>query len=108
MQAIHVASVGMSRRTLSAWGERTIALSITTAALAMPGRKYPRMKTVTYAALGLAIAAVLLVAVLMPKRAEAAGTVGNGSPGSCTEAALAGGGLVTFNCGTLKERPDVF
>jgi hypothetical protein len=33
----------------------------------------------------------------------AAGTVGNGTPGSCTEGALttalAGGGLVTFNCG---------
>jgi hypothetical protein len=35
--------------------------------------------------------------------AFAAGVVGNGTPGSCTEAALngalAGGGLVTFNCG---------
>lgn len=34
---------------------------------------------------------------------EAAGVVGNGTPGSCTEAALnaalAGGGTVTFNCG---------
>ena len=35
--------------------------------------------------------------------ARAAGTVGSGTPGSCTEAALnaalAGGGTVTFNCG---------
>src|SRR5207302_10278678 len=35
---------------------------------------------------------------------HAAGTVGTGTPGSCTEAALdtalAGGGVVTFNCGT--------
>lgn len=38
-----------------------------------------------------------------PRQAFAAGTVGNGSPGSCTEEALrkaiSGGGRVTFNCG---------
>ncbi len=43
---------------------------------------------------------LLLLAV---KPARGAGVVGNGSPGSCTQAALAtalnGGGLVTFNCG---------
>jgi hypothetical protein len=45
-----------------------------------------------------------LVLVLFASRAAtAAGVVGNGSPGSCTEGALntalAGGGSVTFNCG---------
>ena len=50
------------------------------------------------------IAAVMLAGLVMPaRRAEAAGTVGNGTPGSCTEAAfdtaLAGGGLITFSCG---------
>jgi len=51
---------------------------------------------------------ILLIAalVLSPfsvQRALAAGEVGDGTPGSCTEAtlvaALTGGGLVTFNCG---------
>lgn len=41
--------------------------------------------------------------VLLAQPAQAAGVVGNGSPGSCTQSALAaalnGGGLVTFNCG---------
>ena len=40
---------------------------------------------------------------LLASSARAAGVVGNGSPASCTDAALAtalvGGGLVTFNCG---------
>lgn len=50
------------------------------------------------------IAAVTLAGLIMPaNRAEAAGTVGNGTPGSCTEAAfdtaLAGGGVITFSCG---------
>jgi hypothetical protein len=44
-----------------------------------------------------------LVAAVVPMRASAAGMVGDGTPESCTEAALdaalAGGGLVTFNCG---------
>ncbi|NJO00029.1 MAG: hypothetical protein HC875_40920 [Anaerolineales bacterium] len=45
----------------------------------------------------------LMVALLRPNLAYAGGVVGNGTPDSCTEAALnaalAGGGLVTFNCG---------
>jgi len=44
-----------------------------------------------------------LLVCLAPGRAHAAGTVGNGTPASCTEAALdaalAGGGSVTFACG---------
>ena len=45
----------------------------------------------------------LLLALLVPGLAPAAGVVGNGTASSCTEtalgAALAGGGLVTFSCG---------
>jgi predicted outer membrane repeat protein len=45
----------------------------------------------------------LLWLVLAAAPAHAAGVVGNGTPGSCTDAAyaaaIAGGGLVTFNCG---------
>lgn len=44
-----------------------------------------------------------LLPLVLPSLALAAGVVGNGTPGSCTEAALnaalAGGGSVTFNCG---------
>lgn len=44
-----------------------------------------------------------LLPLMLPALALAAGVVGNGTPGSCTEAALsaalAGGGSVTFNCG---------
>jgi predicted outer membrane repeat protein len=47
--------------------------------------------------------ALALQLVAPVRRAGAAGTVGTGSAGSCTEtalsAALAGGGMVTFNCG---------
>ncbi len=46
---------------------------------------------------------IILVVLLATKTAEGAGTVGNGTPASCTEAALetalAGGGSVSFNCG---------
>ena len=50
------------------------------------------------------VACVLLLSVgLQIAWAQAAGVVGTGTPGSCTEAALdsalAGGGAVTFNCG---------
>ena len=45
----------------------------------------------------------LLWLMLAAAPAHAAGVVGNGTPGSCTDAAyaaaMAGGGLVTFNCG---------
>ena len=54
----------------------------------------------------LRVAIIALVAfwILGTKRPlSAAGVVGNGTPGSCTESALnsalAGGGSVTFNCG---------
>ncbi len=47
---------------------------------------------------------IMLAGLLLPaSRAHAAGMVGTGTPGSCTEAAfnaaLSGGGTVTFNCG---------
>ncbi len=54
---------------------------------------------------GFAGVVLLLLALsqLTAPRASAAGVVGNGTPGSCTEAAFdaawAGGGVVTFNCG---------
>lgn len=45
----------------------------------------------------------LLTVLLLPGLARSAGVVGSGTPGSCTEAALnaalAGGGVVTFSCG---------
>lgn len=52
---------------------------------------------------------VVLAAGLLvpPAPLRAAGVVGTGTPASCTEAAftsaLAGGGLVTFNCGTAPH-----
>ncbi|MEP7357099.1 MAG: choice-of-anchor Q domain-containing protein [Anaerolineales bacterium] len=51
------------------------------------------------------IAGLLAWGILAPtaRPAQAAGTVGNGTPGSCDDTAflnkLAGGGLVTFSCG---------
>ena len=51
----------------------------------------------------------LLVLALVPGLARSAGVVGNGTPASCTEAALdaalAGGGLVTFSCGGAATIP---
>jgi hypothetical protein len=48
--------------------------------------------------------AILFSMLMNPEAVFAAGTVGTGTPGSCTEGALdtalVGGGLVTFNCGT--------
>ncbi|MBK8021564.1 MAG: hypothetical protein IPK19_09075 [Chloroflexi bacterium] len=48
-------------------------------------------------------AALILLILVSGHPAQAAGVVGNGTPGSCTRtaiaAALTGGGLVTFNCG---------
>ncbi len=55
----------------------------------------------------LAMWGVLVTAALafQPLPAQAGGTVGNGNPASCTASALrtrlAGGGLVTFNCGPV-------
>jgi hypothetical protein len=52
----------------------------------------------------IAIIIIFVVSLCTPLPAKAEGTVGDGTPESCTEAALdtalAGGGLVTFNCGT--------
>jgi hypothetical protein len=52
------------------------------------------------------VAALLALVFLYPTTVAAAGVVGSGTPQSCTEAALdaalAGGGLVTFKCGTGK------
>lgn len=61
-------------------------------------------RTHALARFGLFLALMLGFAVgLRPLPALAAGVVGNGTPASCTEAALrnaiAGGGRVTFNCG---------
>ncbi len=48
-----------------------------------------------------------LVSVAPSNPAQAAGVVGTGTPGSCDEpaleTALAGGGLVTFNCGAAQH-----
>lgn len=53
--------------------------------------------------LGLVMLAII-VSLATPPVTRAAGVVGNGTPASCTETALnnalAGGGLVTFNCGS--------
>lgn len=57
----------------------------------------------------IAVASLLagLALVAAPRTAFAAGVVGTGTPGSCTDAALgtalAGGGLVTFNCGPSSK-----
>jgi hypothetical protein len=53
-----------------------------------------------------------VLALGMVPRALAAGVVGIGSPGSCTQAtletALTGGGLVTFNCGAAAVTIPLF
>jgi len=50
---------------------------------------------------------VMHFSLLSPNTAHAAGVVGNGSAGSCTDtalnAALSGGGRVTFNCGNAAK-----
>jgi len=52
------------------------------------------------------IVALLIASLSLASPAHAAGVVGDGTPGSCTESALttalAGGGTVTFNCGGPK------
>ncbi|HYN40525.1 MAG TPA: hypothetical protein VE129_02015, partial [Thermoanaerobaculia bacterium] len=52
---------------------------------------------------------VVLLLLLCPALARSAGVVGNGTAGSCTEAslnaALAGGGAVTFSCGGAVTIP---
>src|ERR1041385_5296359 len=53
----------------------------------------------------------LTVAIATSPAAWAAGVVGSGTAGSCTDAALdtalAGGGLVTFDCGTDPVTIDI-
>ena len=55
----------------------------------------------------LTLVIVILTQFVMPRHAYASGTVGSGSPASCTEAALntalSGGGAVTFNCGSAPH-----
>ncbi len=55
--------------------------------------------------IAMALAILALVRLAGPPAARAAGVVGSGTAASCTDgalrAALAGGGLVTFNCGRL-------
>jgi len=69
-------------------------------------------------ALGRALAVLLALALMRATSVLAAGVVGDGTPESCTEAALdttlAGGGTVTFNCGgtatitvTSRVEPEV-
>ena len=57
----------------------------------------------------LLIILVLLLAAKTAAPAAGAGTVGGGTPASCTEAALdaalAGGGSVSFNCGGSPHHP---
>jgi hypothetical protein len=54
------------------------------------------------------VALIVLTALIGPQvqAAPTGGVVGNGTPASCTEAALttalSGGGTVTFNCGGPK------
>ncbi len=52
-----------------------------------------------------------LVALAWPHTVHGAGAVGNGTPASCTDAALnsalSGGGLVTFNCGPAPVTIDI-
>jgi predicted outer membrane repeat protein len=61
------------------------------------------LKRITIVQGALALAAMLLADLLTFQVVAAGGTVGTGTPGSCTESALntalAGGGVVTFNCG---------
>ncbi|HEX9926823.1 MAG TPA: hypothetical protein VGD99_29520, partial [Anaerolineae bacterium] len=52
------------------------------------------------------LVAVILFGLFHPRPVYAGGVVGDGTPGSCTEAAFdaarAGGGTVTFDCGGAK------
>ena len=50
---------------------------------------------------------LVVIGLFGARPALAAGVVGNGTPGSCTETAfmnkLSGGGTVTFNCGSAAK-----
>jgi predicted outer membrane repeat protein len=68
------------------------------------------MRTIATRAVGwvfVSLVAALAGAMLVAAPAAAGGEVGNGNPSSCYEAALdvklAGGGLVTFNCGSTPH-----
>lgn len=62
-----------------------------------------RRSSWTFGSLSAAVLATALAALASGEVAQAAGVVGSGTPASCTEvafdAALVGGGLVTFDCG---------
>jgi predicted outer membrane repeat protein len=63
--------------------------------------------TLTWWSLTFTLVALFVAALSLAAPAHAAGVVGNGAPASCTEAALeaalAGGGVVSFNCGGPKS-----
>ncbi|MBE7556159.1 MAG: hypothetical protein HS126_34325 [Anaerolineales bacterium] len=66
-------------------------------------KKISTLWQITLAWGSLPLVALLVAGLSLASPAYAAGVVGNGAPGSCTEAALttalAGGGTVSFNCG---------
>ena len=66
-----------------------------------PGQR-PVSKRLSYE-IGILLVLLIILAAQLVKPASGAGVVGNGTPGSCTEAALnsalSGGGSVSFNCG---------
>jgi len=68
-----------------------------------------RLKRPFALALFLAVALATGASLIQNLPAKAAGTVGDGTPASCTEAALraavAGGGLVNFDCGQSAAAP---
>ncbi|MCA9917244.1 MAG: hypothetical protein KC445_04795 [Anaerolineales bacterium] len=65
------------------------------------GRR-PASKQLSYE-IGILLVLLIILAALLVKPASGAGTVGSGTPGSCTEAALntalSGGGSISFSCG---------
>lgn len=63
--------------------------------------------TTSAAICAVAFCAILLTFAVRTPRLRAAGVVGDGTPGSCTQAtltaAVSGGGSVTFNCGPAQH-----
>ncbi len=84
------------------WGSKTSKVQEGAAAEGMRRATVRRRLRTARRCAGVGLA-LLLGRCSVPPRALAAGVVGDGTPGSCTEAALdaalAGGGSVTFNCG---------
>ena len=69
----------------------------------LEARRKPTPKGQTMRIIAVLAGAFLSATICVTDRALAAGVVGTGTPASCTEAvldaALTGGGTVTFNCG---------